>query len=69
MLETIRNQINQAMLSNTSFEEYYNLYIMSVQDNNIRDEVKFNIRHINYNTIDIERLAQAQHERLVKTID
>lgn len=61
LLETVKSYIRD--LDDITFEQYFDQYAMSVQDANISSEVTFNVRHSS--VLDIERLAQDQHERLV----
>ena len=63
MLETVKSYIRD--LDDTTFEQYLDQYAMRVQDDNIFSEVTFNVNHSSI--LDIERLAQDQHERLVST--
>ncbi len=63
MLETVKSYILD--LDDTTFEQYLDQYAMYVQDANISSEVTFNAK--NLNILDIERLTQDQHERLVST--
>lgn len=65
MLETVRASIINASTSCVLFEQYFDLHVMSVQDDNIVAEIKHNIQRNNSSILDIERLAQDQHERLV----
>ena len=64
MLETIKSAILKSSHL-VPFEQFFNLHIMSVQDENIMTEIKYNISRNNATVLDIERLAQDQHERLV----
>lgn len=64
MLETIKSAILKSSQL-VPFEQFFNLHIMSVQDENIMTEIKYNISRNNATVLDIERLAQDQHERLV----
>lgn len=66
MLETVRASIIEAD-NCLPFEEFFNSHVMSVQDDNIITEIRYNIRRNNSSILDIERLAQDQHERLVKS--
>lgn len=45
MLETVKQSINN--LPCISFEEYYQYYVMDVQDHNIDAEVSFMVRNNN----------------------
>lgn len=63
MLETVKSYILD--LDDITFEQYLDQYAMHVQDANISSEVTFNAKHLNI--LDIERLTQDQHERLVST--
>lgn len=66
MLETVKAQIakcNNAL----PFEQFFDLHVMAVQDYNIVAEIQQNIQRNKSNILDIERLAQDQHERLVKS--
>nr|DAJ50903.1 MAG TPA: hypothetical protein [Caudoviricetes sp.] len=63
MLETVKSYILD--LDDITFEQYLDQYAMYVQDSNISSEVTFNAK--NLNILDIERLTQDQHERLVST--
>ena len=65
MLETVKSYILD--LDDTTFEQYLDQYAMHVQDANISSEVTFNSKHLNI--LDIERLTQDQHERLVSAHD
>lgn len=65
MLETVKSYILD--LDDTTFEQYLDQYAMNVQDANISSEVTFNSKHLNI--LDIERLTQDQHERLVSAHD
>ena len=62
MLETISSLI--CSVDDVSFEQYFNQYIMDIQDTNILSEIKFNIERNHCTILDIERLAQSDHERL-----
>lgn len=63
LLETVKSYILD--LDDITFEQYLDQYAMYVQDSNISSEVTFNAK--NLNILDIERLTQDQHERLVST--
>lgn len=64
MLETVKATIVEAD-NMIEFEEFFNLHLMTVQDTNIIKEIKHNIQRNHCSILDIERLAQDQHERLV----
>ena len=66
MLETIKATISQTA-NCIPFEQFFDLYVMSIQDANIITEIEFNIHRNNLTILDIERLAQDQHERLVNS--
>lgn len=51
MLETIKNEIKSAQESPVDFSQFYNNYIMQVQDQNIISEVK---HYINRNIKDLQ---------------
>lgn len=64
MLEVMRSKILTAYKC-MEFEQFFNLHLMAVQDQNITAEVKQSIKANNFNVLSIEKLAQKQHERLV----
>lgn len=67
MLETVRAAIVKAASNSVFFEQFFNSHLMAVQDDNIITEIKYNIHRNNSSILDIERLAQDQHERLVNS--
>lgn len=65
MLQQVRAAIIESAEHSVPFEQFFNLHVMAVQDDNIITEIKYNIQRNNSSILDIERLAQEQHERLV----
>lgn len=62
MLDSIKQEINK--LHNTEFHEYFNTYIMNVQDSNINYEFNF---MLNRNVLNIDlmgNLIKQTYERL-----
>ena len=66
MLETVKALLNTEV--NMSFEEYFNEYIMAVQDVNISAEVKYTMNQLKGYSIEVEQLVQQDHERAVNMI-
>ena len=66
MLETVRASILKANNA-LPFEQFFDLHVMSVQDDNIMTEIRYNIYRNKSSILDIERLAQNEHERLVNS--
>ena len=66
MLQTVKTYIAQTN-DCVSFEEFFDSYVMAVQDTNIVSEIKYNIHRNNSTVLDMERLAHDQHERLVNS--
>lgn len=66
MLETVRALLDTEV--NMSFEEYFNEYIMAVQDVNISAEVKYTMNQLKGYSIEVEQLVQQDHERAVNMI-
>lgn len=66
MLETVKALLDTEV--NMSFEEYFNEYIMAVQDVNISAEVKYTMNQLKGYSIEVEQLVQQDHERAVNMI-
>lgn len=66
MLETVRALLDTEV--NMSFEEYFNEYMMAVQDVNISAEVKYTMNQLKGYSIEVEQLIQQDHERAVNMI-
>ena len=66
MLETVRALLDTEV--NMSFEEYFNEYMMAVQDVNISAEVKYTMNQLKGYSIEVEQLVQQDHERAVNMI-
>ena len=66
MLETVRALLDTEV--NMPFEEYFNEYMMAVQDVNISAEVKYTMNQLKGYSIEVEQLVQQDHERVVNVI-
>ena len=64
MLENVKNSIHD--VTTQTFEAFFDEYVMSVQDFNLITEIQHNVRKNDSDIMNIERLANEQHERLVK---
>ena len=66
MLASIKHTIHQQ--NDTTFEEYFNEHLIETQDNNLVQEIQSTISKHRLSTLDIEKLTQSQHERLVELL-
>lgn len=55
ILATLQQQIND--LPSISFEEYFTMYVLQMQDINIADEFHFLLRNNFLTTIDVDKLT------------
>ena len=62
MLEKVKKALRK---QEPPYEEYFNQFLMDLQDYNLASEIMYNVKHNSSDILDIERLAQEQHERLV----
>ena len=63
MLETIRKTIDD--LPDKSFEEFFNEYLMEVQDNSINLEVDYTFKKLHSDIVDISTVISNEFEGLV----
>lgn len=64
MLETVKDCINTT--PDISFGQFYNQYVLTVQDNNIESEFQYLIRRNLLNTSIMDLVIQHTHERLIQ---
>ena len=66
MLETIRELIADVEADSIDFSQFYTEYVMSIQDENIEEELKFLVSNNKLTPMNLSKLLNSSLERMVE---
>ena len=66
MLETVRELIADVEADSIDFLQFYTEYVMSIQDENIEEELKFLVSNNKLTPMNLSKLLNSSLERMVE---